>query len=74
MKLINSSTFLFLPIKRKKKELLLDLKFGKDEQMKNNERTKHIEVDCHLIRKKITSGCVITSFVNSTDQLVDVFV
>ena len=37
------------------------------------ERTKHIEVDCHFIREKITSGCMITSFVNSNDQLADIF-
>ena len=38
-----------------------------------NERTKHIEVDCHFIREKIASGCMTTSFVNSSDQLVDIF-
>ena len=37
-----------------------------------HERTKHNEVDCHFIRKKITSGCMTTGFVNSSDQLVDV--
>ena len=37
------------------------------------ERTKHIEVDCHFIREKIASGCMTTSFVNSNDQLVDIF-
>ncbi|RVW47857.1 Retrovirus-related Pol polyprotein from transposon RE1 [Vitis vinifera] len=69
--------------------LLEELRFGKDEQMKlicdnqaalhiaSNpvfyERTKHIEVDCHFIREKIASGCVATSFVNSNDQLADIF-
>ena len=38
-----------------------------------NERTKHIEVDCHFIREKIALGCMTTSFVNSSDQLVDIF-
>ena len=71
------------------KRLLRELRFGKDEQMKLicdnqaalhitsnsvfHERIKHIEVDCHFIREKIASGCVATSFVNSNDQLVDIF-
>ena len=71
------------------KHLLQELRFGKDEQMKLicdnqaalhisfnpifHERTKHIEVDCHFIREKIASGCMTTSFVNSNDQLVDIF-
>ncbi|RVX03409.1 Inactive protein kinase [Vitis vinifera] len=64
-------------------------RFGNDEQMKLicdnqaalhiasnpvfHERTKHMEVDCHFIREKIASGCVATSFVNSNDQLADIF-
>ncbi|RVW96927.1 Retrovirus-related Pol polyprotein from transposon TNT 1-94 [Vitis vinifera] len=32
-----------------------------------------LEVDCHFIREKIASGCVSTSFVNSNDQLADIF-
>ena len=71
------------------RHLLLELRFGKDEQMKLlcdnqvalhivsnpvfHERTKHIEVNCHFIREKIVLGCMTTSFVNSSDQLVDVF-
>ena len=38
-----------------------------------NERTKHIEVDCHFIREKIVSRCVATSFINSNDQLANIF-
>ncbi|RVW55663.1 Retrovirus-related Pol polyprotein from transposon RE2 [Vitis vinifera] len=72
------------------KHVLRELRFGKDEQMKLicdnqaalhiasnpvfHERTKHIEVDCHFIREKIASGCVATSFVNSNDQLTDIFI
>ena len=71
------------------RHLLQELRFGKNEQMKLicdnqaalhiaynpvfHEMTKHIEVDCHFIRKKIASGCMTTSFANSSDQLVDVF-
>ena len=71
------------------KHLLKELRFRKDEQMKLicdnqavlhissnsvfHERTKHIEVDCHFIREKIASGCMTISFVNSNDQLVDIF-
>ena len=39
-----------------------------------HERTKYIEVDCHFIREKIASGCMTTSFVNSSDQLADIFI
>ena len=38
-----------------------------------HDRAKHIEVDCHFIREKISSGCMTTSFVNSNDQLADIF-
>ena len=38
-----------------------------------HKRTKHIEVNCHFIREKIASRCMITSFVNSNGQLADIF-
>ena len=38
-----------------------------------HERTNHIKVNCHFIRDKIASGCMNTSFVNSNDQLADIF-
>ena len=71
------------------RHLLQELRFGNDEQMKLicdnqaalhitsnpvfHEMTKHIEVDYHFITKKIASGCVATSFVNSNDQLANIF-
>ena len=71
------------------KQLLQELRFGNDGQMTLvcdnqatlhiafnpvfHERTKHIELDCHFIREKIASGCMTTNFVNSSDQLVDIF-
>ena len=71
------------------KHLLQELRFGKDEQMKLicdnqaalhissnlvfHERTKHIEVYYHFIIEKIASGCMTNSFVNSNEQLADIF-
>ena len=71
------------------RHLLQELRFGNDEQMKLicdnqvalhiasnpvfHERTKHVEVDYHFIREKIALGCMATSFVNSNDQLADIF-
>ena len=71
------------------RHLLQELRFEKDEEMKLicdnqaalhitsnpafHERTKHIEVDYYFIREKIASRCMTTSFVNSNDQLADIF-
>ena len=71
------------------KQLLQELRFGNDGQMTLvwdnqvilyivsnpvfHERTKHIEVHCHFIREKIASRCMTTSFINSSDQLADIF-
>lgn len=37
------------------------------------ERTKHIEIYYHFIRKKVTSGILRTSYVPSQYQLADIF-
>ena len=70
-------------------QLLQELRFGKDGQMTFvcdnqaglhiasnlvfHEMTKHIEVNYHFIQEKIVSGYMTTSFVNSSDQLADIF-
>lgn len=39
------------------------------------ERTKHIEISCHFVReKKKQRGEVVTAFVNSNNQLLDIVV
>lgn len=38
-----------------------------------HERTKHVEINCHIIRSHVESGFIQTPYISSQDQLPDPF-
>ena len=38
-----------------------------------HEHTKHIDIDCHIVREKLQMGIVRTSHISSQHQLADIF-
>ena len=38
-----------------------------------HERTKHIDIDCHFVRKRLLSGKLVTRYVSSNQHVADIF-
>lgn len=38
-----------------------------------HEKTKHIEINCHLVRDYLSKGIIATKFTSSNTQFADVF-
>ncbi|KAL2235782.1 UNVERIFIED_CONTAM: Retrovirus-related Pol polyprotein from transposon RE2 [Sesamum indicum] len=38
-----------------------------------HKRTKHLDIDCHIVREKFKQGLVLPTHVKATDQVADIF-
>lgn len=38
-----------------------------------HERTKHLEIGCHLVRDRYRAGFLVPLYVSTTQQLADIF-
>lgn len=38
-----------------------------------HKRTKHVELNCYLVRKKIQEGSIVTKHIGNRNQLTDIF-